>query len=525
MGMGLQMPHGWLWTFAGLIGLQVALAGKPRGATHDRSPLWHDAGMIGLAVAATTCVGMGWVVLAVRDTESQWLWRGLTLLIVTGWHIFLTLVGWLPLRLALQIRGWLPVEANALALGVALCGADALKQIGWQGHGYALIANSLVDLPGAASWLPWTGSQGLATWICAVIAGGTLLALRTGRRACAGAVTTKTLQWPPAIGLCASLLLYASLALGVVSRGLPAAGDALEIVVVHPPTNPIEGWDAQRRDAGLALVRQALQATPPGGLLVTTEDFFGEPPPVDPQGDWADLLALRDAREAHLLIGMPLWAMQGGEAAVMNAVWQLSPGRNDVFAKQRLVPGAEYLPWSDALALVYRHVFPTAGKRTQPAPSSLARQLQVSGSAVALALCHEVSFALTMAQRADGAQWLLNVADDSWLDSGPYRHQAQNIARLRAMELGKPLLRVVNGSRSVLVSPDGSVSSGVSEPGAAYARFQLGPVEGSTFYQRWAGAWAWAPFALAAALLSWRASPSPRTAPVARATTDQEPSP
>jgi apolipoprotein N-acyltransferase len=83
------------------------------------------------------------------------------------------------------------------------------------------------------------------------------------------------------------------------------------------------------------------------------------------------------------------------------------------------------------------------------------RTLRVPGLPDAMPLiCYEAIFPIELGTLVTGAErptWLLNVTDDAWfgLTPGPYQHFAQ--ARLRAIELGAPLVRDANSGISAVL--------------------------------------------------------------------------
>ena len=132
-------------------------------------------------------------------------------------------------------------------------------------------------------------------------------------------------------------------------------------------------------------------------------------------------------------------------------------GRNGLSAqrydKQHLVPFGEYVPFADLLERA--HITQMVDIPGGFEAGSGRRILHVPGLPDAMPLiCYEAIFPVELGDLLSGAErpgWLLNVTDDVWfgLTPGPYQHYAQ--ARLRAIELGLPLVRDANSGISAVV--------------------------------------------------------------------------
>ena len=152
----------------------------------------------------------------------------------------------------------------------------------------------------------------------------------------------------------------------------------------------------------------------------------------------------------------------------------LLPERYD---KHHLVPFGEYMPFqiagSTESASPNLCSFPAVRS-----PASGTNVLRIPGPPDALAMiCYEAIFPNEWGGARDGeaarAAWLLNLTDDAWfgMTAGPYQHFAQ--ARLRAVELGLPLVRVANTGISGIVDARGRylAACAARERGGARRRF------------------------------------------------------
>ncbi|MDX1444335.1 MAG: apolipoprotein N-acyltransferase [Gammaproteobacteria bacterium] len=125
------------------------------------------------------------------------------------------------------------------------------------------------------------------------------------------------------------------------------------------------------------------------------------------------------------------------------------------YHKRHLVPFGEYFPvpdfvreWLRLMNLPYSDFEAGEGSNALKVSDDLT---------VAMMICYEAVFGGEVADGADEAQLLVNISNDGWFgDSiGPKQHF--QIARMRSVENGRPLLRITNTGISALVEPNGKV--------------------------------------------------------------------
>lgn len=146
------------------------------------------------------------------------------------------------------------------------------------------------------------------------------------------------------------------------------------------------------------------------------------------------------------------------EVDVWNSIFVLNKqGISDYYDKHLLVPFGEYVPFHKLLSFLFLdnvvNEITGGGKGFSEGTGS--RTLVVDGFSFSPLVCYEVIFSSKVVDKNHRPDVFVNLTNDAWFgnSSGPYQHF--DMAKMRAIEYGIPLIRVANTGITAFVDQFG----------------------------------------------------------------------
>jgi apolipoprotein N-acyltransferase len=325
------------------------------------------------------------------------------------------------------------------------------------------LGSAQIDAP-LGTWLPVVGALG-AGGLAAVVAGCLACVLR-------GSIPARLL------GVSLLLVLLAS---GMAWHGkswTERMGEPVSVAVIQGNIPQDQKWLPEQRDATLSLYREMTLGTPRADLVVWPETAvpalrFQVLPFLDRM---AEALA---GRGSELIYGVATYEPREGE--LYNSVGVVGDP-SETYHKHHLVPFGEYLPLRSLLSFFKDYVeIPmsdfSAGPAEQPA-------LRVGELAVGVSVCYEAAFGEQIRSGLPEAELLVNVSNDAWFGTSLAPHQHLEIARVRAAETGRAMLRATNTGISAIVDHRGRLLGATRQFEATVLEGEVARRSGSTPYVR-----------------------------------------
>jgi apolipoprotein N-acyltransferase len=427
-----------------------------------------------------------------KATPARCFWIGFSF----GFGIFIAGVSWV--YLSLQVYGQMPVP---LAM-VAVVGFVAFLSLFPALAGYV---QARMTVPGRirlmlAMPVSWVVFEWMRGWVLTgfpwLHVGYTQAALPLSGYAPAGGIYLVSL---------AVALVAAGLTLAVTDKAARGAGLVGILVIfsvgwglsslswVEPDGEPlnvaaVQGnipldtkWQATSRDDA---IQRHLAWSPQDDidLIVWPEAAVSYYIDDIPEMLWSHL----EDRQGDYVFGTIEALSVDGDIEFYNSAVIMCGNGRQVYRKRHLVPFGEYLPLAPVFGwiLEYLHIpMSDFSSSEQPRQGYCA-----GGSRVSVSICYEDAFGDEMRRAVGDSNLLLNVSEDAWFGNSLAPHQRLQMARMRVIETGRPMVRASNTGPSAILDHRGNILASTRQFEPAVARGRIQPMRGSTPYTRFGDA-------------------------------------
>tara|TARA_B110000908_G_scaffold165989_1_gene216350 strand:- start:419 stop:1936 length:1518 start_codon:yes stop_codon:yes gene_type:complete len=414
--------------------------------------------------------GVSWVYVSIH--EHGFIPAPLALLATTLFCLFLALLFALPFALSALI----PQRSSSWLLGLPAIWVLSEWFRSWIFTGFP--------------WL-YAGYSHTDTWLSgwAPIGGVMWLSFITALAAATLAQIGQTLigrKQPIQVGVKISCLLLVALTTsGYLLHSVTwtqETGKKLSVVLIQPNTDQNKKWSASERQSILDQLQE--QTEPHWGvdLIVWPEAAI----PATPKRVSGFLIGMDKAAKVNqtaLLTGIPTQDRSSGK--YYNSVLALGAASGQ-YDKTRLVPFGEYVPLEGLLRGLIRFFnLPMSSFSLGAQDQSL---LTIAGEPMATAICYEIVYPDLVARISREATLLLTVSNDAWFGDSFAPQQHMQMARMRAIENAKPMLRGTSNGVTAIVDHRGKIEKQLEQFSAGELSGNITPRSGQTFFVQ-TGSW------------------------------------
>lgn len=180
-----------------------------------------------------------------------------------------------------------------------------------------------------------------------------------------------------------------------------------------------------------------------------------------------------------LLLGIPDRDEHG---RFLNSALIIGTGEGS-YVKRRLVPFGEYVPLEQWLrGLITLFDLPMSRNVSGPEEQS---PLRVGDHVISMSICYEVVYPELVRRSVATPDLLVTISNDTWFGAslGPWQHL--QMARMRALENGRYMVRATNNGVTAVIDAQGHITGQLPQFKAAVLRANVPIMLGVTPYARW----------------------------------------
>ncbi len=269
----------------------------------------------------------------------------------------------------------------------------------------------------------------------------------------------------------------------------------VSITLIQPNLTQESKWQIEQVDQHIQNIINLSVQAPATDLLIWPETAI---PKLIGRAinQLSPLTGILNQQGTTLISGFPRkeWSDSQQRFLYHNSVGTLT-GNFSQYDKQRLVPFGEYIPFESQLrGLISFFDLPMSSFSL---PEKVTNQVETPHGSLAGAICYEIAYPELVRENARQSGMILTLSNDTWFGGSHGPDQHFEIARMRAIENGKPVIRATNNGISGFIDANGQILATAPRFETAILTYEVSPSIGQTPYQTF-GLW---PALILAALL------------------------
>lgn len=228
------------------------------------------------------------------------------------------------------------------------------------------------------------------------------------------------------------------------------SGPALNAAVVQGNVPLERKWQPAGQESILGMYLELSGGHPDRDLIVWPEAALPLFLDQIPDTFWKEL----KAHPADFVTGILERRTESGYEKNYNSVLAVS-GKTSLYRKAHLVPFGEYLPFPFLFSWLIEYLSIPMSDFSEWA--GVQETMSIAGVPTAVSICYEDAFQDEVRRALGDAELMINVSEDSWFGDSLAPHQRLGMARMRALENGRPMIRAGNTGISAVIDHKGVV--------------------------------------------------------------------
>jgi apolipoprotein N-acyltransferase len=260
----------------------------------------------------------------------------------------------------------------------------------------------------------------------------------------------------------------------------------LTVTVIQGNIAQDDKWTFQHRVPTLLMYRDLTRDHPDSDLIIWPETAL----PVF-QKHWTDFIESVDttAKETQQGLITGILTSEGNSRETykeFNSLLALGES-SGVYNKQHLVPFGEILPFESLLrGLISFFDIPYS---TFSAGANNQNLIQFRDFKLATAICYEIAFAELTRLQAKNSQAIVTISNDAWFGTSIAPFQHLQIAQIRAIENGLPVIRATQNGISAIIDAQGKILKQTPQFEQTSATAVINMENSSTMYTKYGDTW------------------------------------